>query len=430
MSQSLRNDMPWLSQASAEELRRTVEALYHVHSLIAAITDLDTLLLRIAEESRQVARAEASSVMLYNPATDELYFQVAIGTSGDQEKLKQTVRLKLGQGIAGATAATRQSIHVKDVRTDPRFYAGADAASDFRTRNLLAVPMVDRDNLVGVLEVVNKVGADEFTTLDRHALEMFSALAASSVTNARLIEEQIRTERLAAIGQAVTGLSHYTKNIVTGLNSSADLIDMGLQSNNLDVLQRTWPAFRRSTKRISNFVQDMLSFSKPRVPVRERFEVASLIEEAKDTFGELFARKNVHLDIDTTAVNAPIYVDGQAIYRCLLNLLTNAADAVPREGGRIRVQAATLPEGAVEIIVSDNGHGVLPEHRDRIFDPFFSTKGSQGTGLGLAVTAKVVREHGGEIHLVETSPSGATFRMMLPRHAPPRESMLAYEVVA
>lgn len=430
MSLPLQDDMPWLAEASAEELRRTIEALYRVHSLIAAITDLDTLLLRISEESKHVARAEASSVILFNPATEELYFHVAIGESGDQEKLKRDIRLKLGQGVAGATAATRKSINVRDVSQDTRFFADADAASEFRTRNLLAVPMIDRDELIGVLEVVNKVGADAFTTRDTHALEMFSGLAASAVANARLIEEQIRTERLTAIGQAVTGLSHYTKNIVTGLNSSADLISMGLQSGNTEVLQRTWPAFRRCTKRISNFVQDMLSFSKPRVPLREKHEVGALIDEARETYGELFSRKQAELIIDVSGVHGPIYADGQAIYRCLLNLLTNAADAVPRDGGWIRIAAATQPDESVEIVVSDNGHGVADEHRNKIFDPFFSTKGSQGTGLGLAVTAKVIREHGGQIQLLDNPGGGAKFRLVLPKSAPPRENTLAYEVVA
>lgn len=426
MTQPLQHEMPWLAEASAAELRRIVEALYRVHSLIAAITDLDTLLLRISEESCHVARAEASSVMLHDPVTQELYFQVAIGSSGDQESLKRTIRLKPGQGIAGTTAATRQSINVPDARADRRFFSEADEASQFQTRNLLAVPMVDRDNLIGVLEVVNKIGAEQFTTLDLHALEMFSSLAASSVANARLIEEQIRTERLTAIGQAMTSLSHHTKNIVTGLNSSADLIEMGMEAGQLEVLKKAWPAFKRSTKRISNFVQDMLSFSKARVPVRERYEVSALIEEARETFAELFAQRNVQLHIDAARVTRPVYVDGPAIYRCLINLLTNAADAVPKQHGEIWLSAATREDGTLQIEIRDNGKGVPPEVRGQIFDPFFSTKGSQGTGLGLAVTAKVMREHGGEVQLLDESEQGAVFRLTLPPHRMEQAKAVSY----
>lgn len=412
------DEITWFGNASNEQIRHSVKALYRLHRLFAVMTDLDQLLARITEESRQVASAEAASLMLYDPQSEELYFQVALGESGDQEVLKRTIRLKLGQGIAGTTAATRTSIIVEDVRHDPRFFADADAASHFETRNLLATPMIDREQLVGVLEVVNKTGDGIFTKLDMQVMEMFATLAATAVVNARLIEEKIRNERLAAIGQAVTALSHHTKNIVTGLSSSADLIDMGLESGNVDVLRRGWPIFKRSTKRITNFVQDMLSFSKPRKPVRESCDAGALVEEACETFAELFYRRNVETAVDTAQLSGPAYVDPQGIYRCLLNFLTNAGDAVPEEGGRIGIVACTGEDGSLEITVADNGPGVAEQDRKRIFDPFFSTKGSKGTGLGLAVTAKIVHEHGGSIAVEESPEGGALFRMVIPASTP------------
>jgi two-component system NtrC family sensor kinase len=423
MSTHLRDDISWLGNATCEEMQRVVEALYRVHRLIAAMTDTDALLLRIIEESRQVAQAEASSLVLYDADRDDLYFHVAVGESGDQQRLMKEIRLQMGQGIAGTAAASRTSIKVEDAQQDPRFYSGADDAIQFQTRNLLAVPLIDRENLVGVLEVVNKIGGESFSQLDLRVLEMFSSLAATSIANARLIQEQIRTERLAAIGQAVTGLSHHTKNIVTGLSGSADLIDMGLQQRNAEVLNRAWPVFRRSVKRISEFVQDMLSFSKERVPVREECEVAHLLTEAYDTYAELFARQELDVKIDAHGVTGPIYADPQGLYRCLVNLLMNAAEAVPRPGGRIRITACTRGD-QVEIVVQDNGPGVPEENRKKIFDPFFSTKGAQGTGLGLAVTAKIIHEHGGELSLENSPEGGAAFHILLPTHMPAQRALL------
>ena len=406
--------VPGFFAASHEEMARIVEALYHVHRLIAVLTDLDSLLERITEESKKVARAEASSLVLYDEANDELFFHVALGESGDQETLKREIRLKMGQGIAGAAAQSRKAIIVNNAQEDPRFFRGADNATQFQTRSLVAVPMVDRVKLVGVLEVVNKAGGGEFTDMDLRILEMFSALAATSIVNARLIKDQISNARMAAVGQAVTGLSHYTKNIVTGLSSSSDLIEMGLKTENFDVIQRSWPVFKRSTKRISNFVQDMLSFSKPRKPMRERFDVADLIREAYDTFAELLVHRQVDVRIDTEQVTEPAFVDGQSIYRVLLNLLTNAADAAPEEGGRIEVVARTAPDGTLEIRVADNGSGIPEEHLERIFDPFFSTKGPKGTGIGLAVSRKIAVEHGGEITVVNLPGGGAEFLVSIP----------------
>ena len=411
-------DMPWIESASADDMRRVVQALYRVHSLISAITDLDSLLGRIVEEGRGVSNAEASALILYDKETEELYFHTALGESGDQESLKEKVRLKLGQGIAGVAAENRQSINVHDPN-DPRIFREADAASQFQTRNLLAVPLVERDELVGVLEVVNKIDADSFTSLDMHVMEMFSSQAASAIVNARLVEELVSKGRLAAIGQAVTGLSHYTKNIVTGLDGSAELIEMGLQGDNLEVLRRSFPVFRRSTKRISNFVQDMLSFSKVRAPMREEAQLSDIIKEAHDTFTDIFERKKIDVTIDTKAVNGPIYVDPQSIFRCMLNLLTNAADAVPAVGGQIDIVARSQAEN-IEIDITDNGPGIPTEYRKKIFDPFFSTKGAQGTGLGLAVTQKIVQEHGGTLTILDQSGGGAHFKVLLPAHTPPK----------
>jgi signal transduction histidine kinase len=407
------HDMPWLQAASEGEMSRVVEALYRVHRLTAAVTDIDTLLTRISTEAKSVAGAEAASVLLYDPA---------VGDTGDQDALKREVRLNISQGIAGATARERRSINVEDARHDPRFFSDADAASQFETRSLLATPMIDRDQLVGVLEVVNKLDGTAFTDFDMRVMEMFSSLAAAAVVSARLIDERISNERLAAIGQAVTGLSHYTKNIVTGLVSSADLIDMGLEHNNLKVLQRSWPVFRRSTKRIANFVQDMLTLSRPREPIREDCELFDILHDAHATVAELFAQKKVEVEIHVSKDASPFQADSQGLYRCALNLLSNAADAAPANGGLVALRAFRNPEGGLVIECEDNGPGVPEADRESIFDLFFSTKGSKGTGLGLAVTHKIVQEHGGAIEVTAGALGGALFRLVLPASHVPRQA--------
>ena len=405
--------LPWLEHASPEDINRAVEALYHVHGLMTALTDLDTLLERISEEGRAVARAEAASVILYDETTNELYFRVALGDSGDQETLKREVRLKPGQGIAGAAAQERVTIHVPDVRLDSRFYGNADEMTQFQTRNILAVPMIERNRLVGVLELVNKLDGEAFSPLDQYVMEMFSSVAASAVVNARLIEEQIKTTRLAAIGQAIAGLTHHIKNILTGLNSSAELIEMALEANNTDLVKKTWPVLRRSTHRISNFVQDLLLYAKPRKPIIESCQIHRIIVDACETMRDLFDRKHVDVDVQVSDGVDPIYADPDALYRCLMNLVTNAADAVPETGGLISITAKRVGDEHLEIQVADNGPGIPPNMRDSIFEIFFSTKGTHGTGLGLASARKIAQEHGGDLMLLDKE-GGACFKLMLP----------------
>ncbi|MBN2312097.1 MAG: GAF domain-containing protein [Candidatus Hydrogenedentes bacterium] len=406
--------VPWLNEVSPDELRRIVDVLYRVHRFISVITDLDTLLERIMEESKQVAHAEACSLMLFDPDREELYFRVALGESGDQQTLKQEVRLKLNQGIAGVAAATRESINVEDARSDSRFYSQADTMTQFETRSLVAVPLVDRDHLVGVLELLNKVGGGPFTETDVHVMEMFSGLVATVIANARLIDENLRAARLAAVGQAVAGLSHYTKNIIAGVGGSVDLISEGLKRDNIEHLQRSWPILKRSMRRISNLVEDMLAYSKARKPARRACDLREIVADVSDTFWGLTVHKRITLDVDVDAVTRPICVDPDGLFRCLLNLLTNAADAVADGTGTIRIAARFNAENQLEIDVADNGPGVPEGDEERIFDLFYSTKGSRGTGLGLAVMRKIVVEHGGDVAVMRNPGGGALFRMRLP----------------
>jgi signal transduction histidine kinase len=109
-----------------------------------------------------------------------------------------------------------------------------------------------------------------------------------------------------------------------------------------------------------------------------------------------------------------IQADAQGIHRCLLNLLTNAIDALDEDGGEVKISTQSQGENEVLITVEDNGAGMPEKIRQRIFDVFFSTKGSQGTGLGLAVTKKIIDEHGGKIEAQSTPDQGSKFTIKLP----------------
>lgn len=413
MSFSNENTPQWLKDASPSEMHRVIETLYRVHGLAAALTDINLLLERISEEGRLLARAEGASVMLYDEEKDELWFHIVVGEGSDGEALKQKVRLTRGQGIAGAAALEGKVIHVPDVDKDPRFFRGADIASCFRTRNILAIPMFERKNLVGVLELVNKTGNQDFTPLDQHIMEIFAALTASTVVNARLIETQIKNERLTAIGHAIAGLTHHIKNILTGLTSSAELIELAFETNDFDLIRKTWPVMQRSIKRISNFVQDLLVIAKPTRPPLRECHISQVVTEACETMHDLLVKKGVHIEILQHDCVPPVYGDSELLLRCVMNILANAVDAVKEGVGRITIQIAPYEGHKVEVRFIDNGLGVAPEIRDKIFGLFFSTKGGKGIGLGLACSEKIAREHGGSLALLE-SDEGACFQLVLP----------------
>ena len=396
-------------------MRRMLDAVYRVHQLSLQLQDVDVTLDNLMKEGKIVAEAEACSMLLFDEDTQELYFHVTVGESGDQDALKEQVRLELGQGIAGKTAKERRAIRVDDVTDNPDFY-NVDDIAQMKTKCLLALPMVENDQLIGVVELVNKIGDSTFSEADERILEVFASLAASVIVRTRLLEEKLRTEKLAAIGQTVAGLSHYTKNILNGLSASVELLDEHLTSDIDPTTHSAWPILKRNVGRIGYVVEDMLAYSKPRVPLLHWCSVQELVKDVLESL-QVTLRDN-HIVVETDIARGPekIYVDEHGIFRCLLNLVGNAFDAMQEtQEGTVKISSARTDSGNWKLCVQDAGPGVTPSESDKVFDPFYSTKGSKGTGLGLAVSHKIVEEHQGRLWVEQGKPVGALFCMEIPQ---------------
>lgn len=396
------------------DARRYLDALYRISGFITAVSSLPNLLELIMEESKALMHAEGSSLLLYDADQGDLYFEVALGEAGETVK---RIRLELGEGIAGVCAKERKPIIVNDAASDPRHSKKADQESKFTTRNLLAVPMIARgEKLIGVLEVINTLDRETFSEEDAKTLEIFADQAALAIDNSRLIAENVKNERLAAIGIAVAGISHYIKNILAGMAGSKSLIQLGLAQGDVELIKECWPIFERSQDKIGGLVKDMLTFSKERVPDFQPGDLNSLGAEVVHECASLASSKNVAVEMEPDPSIPPTLFDPIQMHDCLLNLVTNAIDASANvSGARIVVRTRSVKEGEMlAVAVEDNGCGIPSDDIPRLFEPFFSTKGSKGTGLGLAVVRKIVNEHGGEVGVDSTPGAGTTFEIRLP----------------
>ncbi|MCA1989736.1 MAG: PAS domain-containing protein, partial [Desulfarculus sp.] len=234
----------------------------------------------------------------------------------------------------------------------------------------------------------------------------------------RLKRELIANERLAAIGQTVAGLAHCIKNILFGLKGGAYLIDTGLQRQESQRVEEGWQTVQACIGRISNLSLDMLSYSRDRVPHRQPTDPGQLVDSALTLVRQSADLGGVSLvtEIDP---GPPLPLDGEALTRVLLNLVNNALDACqekdypPGQAPLVRVEARREP-GRLLLIVSDNGAGMGEDIRRQLFTRFFSTKDARGTGLGLAVSHKIVSEQGGEIKVESTPGQGSRFTVALP----------------
>lgn len=397
-----------------EEIRGYVQAIYRVQHFFSNLTDIDQLITIITEECRKASNAEAGSLLLYDEKRKELSFQVTLGPVGS-EITKKEIRIPIDRGIAGEVARTLKPIIVNNVKNDPRFFSEVDTLTNFSTRNLLAVPMIDRKRLIGVLEMVNKLDGNDFTHEDLRFLEILASWASTTVVNSQLIQEKLQSERLAAIGYTITALTHHLKNILTGMLTSTELMDKALQQKNYPIVHKAWPVLRRTSFFVSEFVQDLLLFSKPRIPQKTYCNLESIINKVTEIFSDLFKSRNITLTVNLSEIKDDVYLDPNGIMHCITNLLLNATDFIPENGGRIDIKATFSKNNGLVITISDNGKGISDEDIKHIFEPFFTTKGYKGTGLGLSVTKKIVEEHGGKITVSSQINKGTQFTLTIPQ---------------
>lgn len=391
-------------------LTKELDTLHQISRFIDSITDLKSLLKMIMEESKKVVDAEASSLLLYDNEKDELYFEVALGNMGEEVK---EIRLKAGQGISGTVARNKKSINISDVKKTKMWDKTADTRSGFKTRSILAVPMMRKNNLVGVIEVLNKKGADNFSSEDVRIMEILAEQAALCIENAKLYEENIRTARMAAIGQTMAELSHYIKNVLAGFEASSSLLESGLEKDNRKLIEQGWSFLKQSEEKISSLVMNMLSYSKDRKPSFDLHDVNKVVGDVVSLMQPRLKEKSIGIESNLDKNIKEIVIDSDGIYNCVLNLISNAMEAIEGENGKITVNTLDDKENKqVKIEIKDNGNGIPKDKLSDVFNLFYSSK-KRGTGLGLAVTKKIIDEHKGKISVESQEGKGTTFTIVL-----------------
>jgi signal transduction histidine kinase len=235
----------------------------------------------------------------------------------------------------------------------------------------------------------------------------------------RLERQLIQSERLAATGQTAASIAHAIKNIVGGLKGGMFVVNKGFELSSQDYLRNGWDMVQRNISKISSLAMDLLTYCKERKPeyrLAEANEVAAEVVELLKKRAEEFG---ITLSLSTAEGLEPVAMDVSGIHQCLVNLVSNAIDACRPEicghqQGKVTLRTCARPNWAVCFEVKDNGCGIPAEDKEKIFTTFFSTKGADGTGLGLLNVQKITQEHGGSIEVESAPAKGSVFRILLP----------------
>lgn len=418
-----------------------IEILQRVNIFMESIDDLHRMLQQIMKVSMEAVSAQASSVFLYDSDKKELSFDVTLGEKSD--KLTQC-SIKLGEGIVGCSAKNLEIINITDVHHDSRFDKSWDQMTGFRTRSILAVPMVRRGELVGVLEVINKDSAAGFDTGDQELIGIIASQAAIAVENAKLYQatldknrrlEQalaqlnetqarlIQAEKMSTIGNMSSQLMHDIRNPMSIIRMSCEILSNS-EIENDDVSQLV-NLIKAQVDRSVNMIRDFLDFARgeTHLDLKPR-RIDELVHEIVSFQQRDCINKGIKFqaNLDYTG---QVIIDADKIHRVLTNLINNAKEAIVEKRsterqGMISLNVSSM-NGFVEFKITDNGPGIPRNIRTKLFDPFVTYGKKNGTGLGLAIVDKIVKDHGGRIAVeshcdafIDGNETGTAFHVSIP----------------
>jgi signal transduction histidine kinase len=239
----------------------------------------------------------------------------------------------------------------------------------------------------------------------------------------QLVEEKARqlieAERMAAVGQTVAELAHTIKNIANALKGSIFVLGKGIELDEKEYLLEGWRMVEENVEKIKNLSLDLLHYGKYSRANLSEGNPNSPAQEVLRLMASKAGELGVELRSELSAELQSMALDPEGIQRCLMNLVENAIDACRSSATSERLKQVILrtrplPDGGVEYQVEDNGHGMDEGVQQRLFQGFFSTKGTEGTGLGLMMTKRIVDQHGGVIEAQSRPGEGSRFILRLP----------------
>lgn len=403
-----------------------LSVMYRATQAISHVTDTDALLAQILELVFESIGADRGAILLKDEGGKLTPRAVRWRGPADPDD-----RLTISRTIVDHVLHQGQGVITTDAPGDKRF-GPAQSIVDYGIREAICVPVQGRHVTLGVLyadlQSSNALAFDKdgnplppakgkFSQDHLMLMVAIGHQAGLAIENTEFYKAKVQAERLAAVGQTIATLSHHIKNILQGIRGGSYLIEMGLKDKDDEIVRRGWTIVEKNQAKIYNMVMDMLSFSKDREPALEPTDLNDTISDVVELMQSRAEELGVTLAWEPGTNLPEVMIDPDGIHRAILNIVTNAIDASEGvENARVTIATRWDPiPSMARIIVEDNGVGIEEADLATIFQIFASNKGSRGTGLGLPVSQKIIREHGGKIVVTSTVGRGSVFVVELPQ---------------
>jgi signal transduction histidine kinase len=404
------------TQTQLKQRIAELDLLFEIEREASAALDLDELLSRLLARALQIVGAEAGSVLLRERG-GELFFRTAHGRNA---AALQKLKLAPGEGIVGWVALHRVPLIVNDPTHDARHDAFIADKIGVPARSIIAVPLVapragdTEEGSLGAIELVNKIEGDGFDDDDLKLVTLIAGQASRAIAIARGRSERLQSERLASIGQSLSGMLHDLKTPMTIVSGYAQLMaqsdDAKQRNEYAEMILKQFDLMAAMTREVLQFAR-----GESKLLVRKVYLQKWLPEVGEQIERELAGRK-VELKIDAR-YKGLAYFDETKMFRLISNLARNAAQAM-EDGGRFTI---TVDVDGPELVLTfaDTGPGIPEIMQGRVFEAFATAGKRDGSGLGLAIVKKIVDEHQGRISYKSEPGVGTLFRVGLPLERQP-----------
>jgi len=403
-----------------KEENQRLAAVYKFQNMIAAVLDEDELYHKILSALMNVLYASKAYLLIYDLESGKFS---PIAGRDEKEVLHSVTRGDIRNSVVDFVRENRESVLSID--------ENASISAKFKdlsipkiTTSTMCVPMLGKRQLNGMIYVSLSCVDEKYSEDDLRLLTVIGHTAGMAVENSRLVEFNLKNERLVATGATAAGLSHYIKNILAGLDGSLNLLKMGISEHDFDIADEALSILSKNHSRLGNLVLDLLNLASEQKPDFEIYDVNQIIMDVVELVDEQLKKENIKIEIDTQVTPLIAEIDAKGIHRVILNLILNAQEAIlskknindkSKSIGNISISTGFNKNADYVLVhVKDNGVGLAPEELKSIFELFVTSKGSVGTGLGLAVSKRIVNAHEGNINAKSKKGKGCTISFSLP----------------
>lgn len=389
------------------------EKMLSVIKTMNTTLDPDELFPVALKKMVEIFQAERGFLILgTNP--DELRFQTAVTFDDRQIEHPED---EVSHAVIAQVATDGEPVMVKNALADKRF-ANVSSVLHLELCSVMCAPLVAEGELLGVVYLDNRALSGVFAETDLNLLVLFAEHAAIAIRNAQLFEELkearaelLQAERLKAVGEMAAVVAHKVKNPLLAIKLMVDQAPERLDDR--EFMESYAEIMNEEIDRLYKIVDGLLVVSRPsRLDLRQT-DLVEVIDSAIALFQAEMDEAGVDLERNYAPALPPVEADGEALKEVFGNLLKNAIEAVSSGEERGITVAVTEDEGGVRVCVDDTGTGIEPEVEDKLFGLYTSAKAG-GTGIGLAIAAKIVFEHGGTITGANRPEGGAGFAVTLP----------------